>query len=947
MDRVSPKTSRWLAFLAFSVCFSGLPVVAQSPVTVPASVAVSPRVTTVGTGLNGEYWLRPPTSIGTDGATVRANGIDRQIRDFGLPSGTFQAGRLTYTGNDLTPIADWLATDAGSFKGGAGDLDDAAFRFTGYINVNAAGPVQLGTTSDDGSRINIGGLDIVNNDGSHGDATVDVAVNFEAAGLYPIEVTYFNGDWTSDNSPDGSPEGVNHSGNPDPSVHGGANFHLRVNGATVTATTLRMFHTTAPVAFVPPELAVLPPLTTAGGSLRGEYWQRPVNSILGDGAVNRENGVDRQIRGFGSPSGVFEAKQMAYTGNDLTEVGPWLSSDGASFSGTAGNLDDGAFRFTGFLNVTSPGTLNLGTISDDGSRIRIAGIDIINNDGSHGDQTMDTNVNFSASGLYPIEVTYYNGDWTSDNSPDGSPEGVNHSGNPDPSVHGGANFTLRVDGATVTAARMGMFHATAPVALVPPEAAVRGPRGDAGGGLTGEYWLRPPVSILTDGAANRDNGIDRQIRRFGRAQGTFLATGWSYTGNDLTDVAAWLGGDAGSFVGSAGNLDEGAFRFSGYVSVPGPQTINLGTTSDDGSRITVAGLDVVNNDGSHGDATVDGNVNFGAAGLYPIEITYFNGDWTSDNSPDGSPAGVNHSGNPDPSVHGGANFHLRSGGAAINAATKAMLHPMLITRVAETGGDNEATDTIVAQWTGQTFINGVANEPLPGTPLDAAHTVGWLGNHSPAFVDRNHRYTNASDTVSIPSYLRNGEYILSGNDNRDNASYVLDVTVSEMVDAYLLVDNRLGDPNGPNTTPPAFGPTRMQWVLDEGWAPKMTGANRTGDPAAPDEIGIDEGADGTINQWYSVYVKSFPAGTFKLRQADNAGQNMYGVVVTHHVAAPVAATLEIARDGAALVVRFPAGYRLQRAESLTAPISWTEVSTVSPYTIPAGAAAGYFRGISP
>jgi succinate dehydrogenase / fumarate reductase flavoprotein subunit len=42
---------------------------------------------------------------------------------------------------------------------------------------------------------------------------------------------------------------------------------------------------------------------------------------------------------------------------------------------------------------------------------------------------------------------------------------------------------------------------------------------------------------------------------------------------------------------------------------------------------------------------------------------------------------------------------------------------------------------------------------------------------------------------------------------------------------------------------------------------------------------LDEGADGTINQWYSVYRKSFPVGTFSLFQPDNAGQNMYGVVV--------------------------------------------------------------------
>jgi hypothetical protein len=179
-------------------------------------------------------------------------------------------------------------------------LDDGAFRFSGFLNVAAPGTISLGTTSDDGSRITIGNLDILNNDGSHGDQTGDTNVNFAVAGVYPIEITYFNGDWTSDNSPDGSPGGVNHSGNPDPAVHGGANFHLRVDGATVTATQMAMFRSNAPVVMVPAGGSVRGPLSTAGGSLKGEYWQRPVNSMPTDGAVNRANGVDNLIKGFGS-----------------------------------------------------------------------------------------------------------------------------------------------------------------------------------------------------------------------------------------------------------------------------------------------------------------------------------------------------------------------------------------------------------------------------------------------------------------------------------------------------------------------------------------------------------------------------------------------------------------------------------------------------------------------
>jgi hypothetical protein len=200
--------------------------------------------------------------------------------------------------------------------------------------------------------------------------------------------------------------------------------------------------------------------------------------------------------------------------------------------------------------------------------------------------------------------------------------------------------------------------------------------------------------------------------------------------------------------------------------------------------------------------------------------------------------------------------------------------------VVETGGDNEPTDTITAKWTGQSFPVSVANEPIPGAVVGDTYTVTPFADLAPAFVDRNHRYTNTdagTELYPIPAYLLGGEYIMSGNDNRDNATYQLDVTVANPSRAFMLIDNRLSDGDG--ATPPTFGPTSMQWILDGGWAAMSTGANRAGDVLLPDEVGIDEGADGGINQYYSIYYKDFPAGTFSLYQADNAGRNMYGVVV--------------------------------------------------------------------
>src|SRR5207247_4222078 len=117
-------------------------------------------------------------------------------------------------------------------------------------------------------------------------------------------------------------------------------------------------------------------------------------------------------------------------------------------------------------------------------------------------------------------------------------------------------------------------------------------------------------------------------------------------------VTNWLAGDAGSFVGATNNLDDGVFRFSGFINITNAGTVKLGTTSDDGSRITIAGIDVINNDGSHGDATADTNVVFAAAGLYPIEIKIVRGHGCTQVTS----ANRNQSPATETSRHGGANF---------------------------------------------------------------------------------------------------------------------------------------------------------------------------------------------------------------------------------------------------------------------------------------------------
>lgn len=192
-----------------------------------------------------------------------------------------------------------------------------------------------------------------------------------------------------------------------------------------------------------------------------------------------------------------------------------------------------------------------------------------------------------------------------------------------------------------------------------------------------------------------------------------------------------------------------------------------------------------------------------------------------------------------------------------------------ITSVVETNGD---ADRPSAKYTGLTFDIQNPN----GTVLLPNYTVGTFGEDAKAMVDRVHEYNSASPTVPLPAYLVGKEYVLSANNNRDNATLRLDITVSRISQVYLLIDNRLGDGDGNN--PPDFT-ANMKWVPEQGWFPLSIAGNHSNNPSFPDEVGIDEGGDGSINQFYSVYTKFVGPGTFTLHQADNAGRNMYGVVV--------------------------------------------------------------------
>ena len=392
-------------------------------------------VPATGSGLDGRYWQAEPKAVSNLQDKGEATDIGLHIINNHYPTGTFTATGLDFQGgNDLTPIQEWLQSDGESYVGADGNMDDGILSFTGYIRIDNPGEVAIRSASDDGSIVWIAGQKVVDNDGGHGapGPSPDGSYNFEEAGLYPIEIAYYNGDWTND------------AGD-----HGGANLGITANGDPIPGAILYSASDIGATAIAASSIA-----SAAGeAGLHGAYWTtEPKGAQFGEDSqgpiFQNVPGDDHGLTLFGTePQGRFVATTMTYTGNDLTPILEWLGDDSGSFIGAEGNLDDGIFQFTGFLNVPEAGQHAFRSSSDDGSVVRIGNQIVVNNDGGHGapGPAPDGNAFFPVAGLYPIEVAYFNGDWT------------NAGGD-----HGGANIELTMNGESIAG------HLLQPAGGLPP-----------------------------------------------------------------------------------------------------------------------------------------------------------------------------------------------------------------------------------------------------------------------------------------------------------------------------------------------------------------------------------------------------------------------------------------------------------------------------------------------
>ena len=123
-----------------------------------------------------------------------------------------------------------------------------------------------------------------------------------------------------------------------------------------------------------------------------------------------------------------------------------------------------------------------------------------------------------------------------------------------------------------------------------------------------------------------------------------------------------------------------------------------------------------------------------------------------------------------------------------------------------------------------------------------------------AFTDRTHVLVNIPTELSSDGSIP--DLIQLSNSDKENSPLRHDVSLSQLSLLYVGLDDRL--PAQP-----------LPWMSDPG----MTGLpSEFFDTGA--QIDIDESADGTINQTFSLWATLAPAGTYSLFE-NNFGGNMY------------------------------------------------------------------------
>jgi hypothetical protein len=168
--------------------------------TVSAGSWAGPIPAAAGAGLSGEYYGRVYQETNDAALVYVAN--NPVVATFTSSHVDYPAGVTDSTYADSNTLLDFLGHPLGDgatllpSSVGSNTLDGQLITFTGYIALQS-GTTYFNLGSDDGALLTIGGTTIADNGNTHFFSNAFGSATVTQAGLYPIDVTYYeNIGWT-------------------------------------------------------------------------------------------------------------------------------------------------------------------------------------------------------------------------------------------------------------------------------------------------------------------------------------------------------------------------------------------------------------------------------------------------------------------------------------------------------------------------------------------------------------------------------------------------------------------------------------------------------------------------------------------------------------------------------------------------------------------------------
>lgn len=247
---------------------------------------------------------------------------------------------------------------------------------------------------------------------------------------------------------------------------------------------------------------------------------------------------------------------------DFTTLTPVKTGTATNPSLSVRNRDSNyGIRYTGYISVPSDGIYTFYTTSDDGSKLLIGSTEVVNNDGLHADQERSGTIGLKA-GLHAISVLF---------------------------LQGGGGQTLI---ASYSGPNLGK--------QVIPDAAFR----------------RSAQSLVVNSPSGAGTGL-----RASYFNNQYLNAPSVLTRTDATVDFDW---GTGSPAAGTINTDNFSVRWTGQVEAPVSGVYYFSTNADDGVRLWVNGVQLINDWNAHPPVVNNGaSINLTAGQRYNIRLEYF------------------------------------------------------------------------------------------------------------------------------------------------------------------------------------------------------------------------------------------------------------------------------------------------------------------------------------